>query len=237
MSFEVTPESAGLSRYTPEQGRALCARVAAGESLRRIGAEAGWPSPQTAWKWAVAHPEFGEALSAAQRAARIGARLADRDRQLSRAARREPWRRGRPPMYGPALVEEICMRLSEGESLIAITRDPDMPCYRTVLKWARDKPEFADAYTEARRLQADHLADEAHEIVMASTHATVWSDRLRFAFIRWRAANLAPKKYAERVVVAETLRPPETAQGLTVIVKRYSEITPEEYARAEEGEP
>lgn len=237
MSFQVTPACAGQSLYTPEQGRAVCARVAAGESLRRIGAGAGWPSPQTVWKWARAHPQFGEALSAAQRAARIGARLADHERNLARTARREPWRRGRPPLYEPALADEICGRLAEGESLGAIAADPDMPSYRTILRWVGEKPDFADAYVLARQMQADYLADQAQDMVMASTHATVWSDRLRFAFIRWRTANLAPKKYAERVVVAEASKSPEDAGGLTVIVKRYSDITPEEYARAEEGEP
>jgi hypothetical protein len=119
-----------------------------------------------------------------------------------------------------------------------------MPKYGTVLRWARVLPEFADAYAEARRLAADYLFDEAREVAQASTPGTVWVDRLRFDVIRWQAARIAPRKYAERVLTFEEVEALKAARaapggkggGLTVILKRYSEITPEEQRRADEGE-
>jgi hypothetical protein len=219
-------------------GRAVCARVAAGESLRKIGAEAGWPTPQTVWHWANAHPEFAEALSQAQKAARIASRLADRSKAAAHPGRRRPGSRPGPPtLYTPALTEEICRRLAEGESLPAIARDPDMPRLRTIYDWVRRHPEFEDMYVTARAMQADTLADEALEVTRGTTAATVWADRLRFDGIRWLTARLAPRKYCEKIMVAEAIRAEAEPQGMTVIVKRYSDITPEEYARAEEGEP
>jgi len=240
MAFEIGAAApAGVSLYTHELGRAVCARVAAGESLRRIGAEAGWPTPQTVWNWAGAHGAFAEALGAAQKAARIAGRLRDRAVEAEREGRRNPKRPGPRCGYHPALGAEICRRLADGESLVAIARDPDMPSAGTVLEWVRRIRDFEDMYVTARLLQADWLADEAREVTLAATPKTVWADRLRFDGIRWLTARLAPRKYSEKIMVVEAMRAPAEAKGggMTVIVKRYSDITPEEYARAEEGEP
>jgi hypothetical protein len=237
MAFEVGAQApAGVSLYTHKLGRAVCARVAAGESLRRIGAEVGWPTPQTVWNWAHAEPDFGDALAEAQKAARVASRLRDREAEAARAVRRDPKRPGPASTYHPAWGAEICRRLSEGESLVAICRDADMPRAQTVLEWVRRHPEFEDMYVIARRMQADYLADEVREVGLSATPSTVWADRLHFDTLRWLTARLAPKKYCEKIMVVEAMREPVEPGGLTVIVKRYSDITPEEYARAEQGE-
>jgi hypothetical protein len=239
MAFEVGAPDApsGVSLYTQALGRAVCARVAGGESLRRIGAEAGWPTPQTVWNWARAEPVFAEALAAAQKAARVASRLRDRDAQAEREARRDPKRPGPASTYHPAWGAEICRRLAEGESLVSIARDPDMPRTSTVLEWVTRHADFEDMYVVARRMQADHLADEVREVGLATTPGTVWADRLRFDTLRWLTARLAPKKYCEKIMVAEAVRAEAAPGNMTVIVKRYSDVTPEEIARADEGEP
>jgi hypothetical protein len=240
MRHELTtagPRGPGGTCYSPGLGQAICARVAAGESLRRIGAGAGWPTPQAVWKWAKAHPAFGEALAQAQKTARLASRLADRRREAARPGRRQAWRRGWPALYTPALGEEICARLAEGESLTAIARDPDMPALRNIYEWLQRRPEFEELYVLARQRQADALFDEALDVTRAATPTSVWADRLRFDALRWATARLAPRKYCEKLVVVEATRAEPEPTGMTVIVKRYADITPEEYARAAEGEP
>ncbi len=236
-------------RYSEDLGRAICARVAAGESLVSVCRDADMPHATTAYDWTRAHPEFAAALREAQQEARVAQRLADRDA----AARR--WGadgeadgrfgvlrdgRGRWSTFTPELGEAICWRIANGESLKSIGLDPAMPSSATVLYWARRYPAFGDAYAEARRMMADSLGDMALEVAMTTNPREVWADKLRVDTIRWMAARQAPRKYCERLQAAAELetirREAGEGEGLTVIVKRFSDITPEEEAAAEATE-
>ena len=73
-----------------------------------------------------------------------------------------------------------------------------MPCYGTIYGWLKRHEDFLAAYVEARQIQADFFFDEAREVALDSTHASVWSDRLRFDVIRWMTARMAPKKIYAR---------------------------------------
>jgi hypothetical protein len=187
-----------VSVWSPALGAAVVARVAAGESISAVCETPGMPDRHTVNNWKDAHPEFGAALAAAMRSARLDARARDRAAMAARPLRAGI---GRPSTYSLAKARTICERLSNGESLTSIGRDPDMPCFGAILAWVKKYPEFADIYAEARQLFADCMFDEARDVAQASTHATVWSDRLRFDTIRWMTARMAPKKYCERLVI------------------------------------
>jgi hypothetical protein len=195
------------SLYTEELGRAVCEKVAAGATLRDISAEAGMPERTTIWKWSKAQPAFAAALAEAQAKARTAARLRGRARMAALRARQARNRRGNGGRatcrYTPKLAEEICRRLANGESLKAIARDPGMPCAATVYHWLERRPEFEEMYVRARQRQAETLMDEAREVALAATPKSVWADRLRFDTIRWLTARLHPRKYVERLVVAQ----------------------------------
>ncbi|THD81761.1 MAG: hypothetical protein E7812_02785 [Phenylobacterium sp.] len=195
------------SLYSAELGQAVCARVAAGASLREISAEPGMPDRTTVWKWAQGEPAFAEGLAAAQGQARTAARVRGRARmaRLRAAQLARPRSRGglATSRYCPDLAEAICERLANGESLKAIGRDPAMPCAATIYHWLERFPEFEAAYVTARRRQADTLMDEVREVGLAATPKTVWADRLHFDTLRWLTARLAPKKYLERLVVIQ----------------------------------
>lgn len=195
------------SCYTAELGAAVCERAAAGAPLRQIAAEPGMPDKSTIWKWTKTHPEFAADLGAARAKARIAARLRGRARMAAMRARALAHPRGKAGLassrYSLKLAREICRRLENGESLRAIGRDPAMPCYATVYHWLERFPEFEEMYVRARQRQADTLMDEARELALAATPKTVWADRLRFDVIRWTTARLAPRKYVERLLVAQ----------------------------------
>jgi hypothetical protein len=221
-------------RFSEALGEVICARVAAGESLKGVCAGEGMPHPTTVYAWSREQPGFGAALAEAQKANRVAARLADRARAAARlAAGRDG--RGRWSTYTPEIGEEICARIAGGESLKAIGADPEMPCAATVLNWAARYPEFGDAYAQARAFMADVLFDEAREVALAATSGNVWVGRLQFDVIRWMTARMAPKKYCERVLVEAEVSArraednPDRAP-MTVIVKRFSDVTPEEEA-------
>jgi transposase-like protein len=229
-----------VSVYSEALGAAICARVAGGESMSAICEEAGMPDRHTLNNWARAHPAFAAALKAARLRARTEARLADRAALAAREARD---RRGRPSTYNLAVAQVICERLANGETLTAIGRDPTMPGFGTILGWVKRHPEFEAMYVQARQMFADYLLDQARDGALASTHATVWSDRLRFDTIRWMTARMAPRKYCERLVVDaevsarrrdEALEDEDRGGGaMTVIVKRFSEVTAEDEAAAD----
>ena len=63
-----------------------------------------------------------------------------------------PVRRHRPYVrWSKAVGERLCARLAAGELLYRIVREPDMPTPEAVAKWAKAKPEFAEALLKARR--------------------------------------------------------------------------------------
>lgn len=108
-------------------------------------------------------------------------------------------KRGRPSAYTQALADEICERLSAGESLRAICRSDRMPTERTVRQWAmEDREGFFPQYTQARDLGLDALADQVLEIADdASIEAA--DKRVRFDARRWYLSKLAPKRYGDKV--------------------------------------
>ncbi|HZZ69137.1 MAG TPA: hypothetical protein VFE18_13270 [Phenylobacterium sp.] len=245
---ELPAESAGRAvvryvRFSEEVGETICSRVAGGESLAAVCKGAAMPHPTTVYAWAESRPGFGAALTRAQAQARVAQRLADRARAAAKfAAGRD--NRGRWSTYTPEIGEEICRRIADGVTLKAIGADPAMPCAATVLNWVREFPEFGERYALARAQLADLLFDEAREVALGATPASVWADRLRFDTIRWMAARMAPRKYCERVIVeqevAARLAEEAEAAGIggdtLVILKKWSDVTAEEEAEAEATE-
>lgn len=66
--------------------------------------------------------------------------------------------------FNQTIADTICERLGEGETLVSICRDEDMPGRRTVGDWRKANPEFAKAYDEAMLQGCHALLDETLEI-------------------------------------------------------------------------
>lgn len=131
---------------------------------------------------------------------------------------------GRPAIYEPKLATAILARISNGESLRSVCRDPKMPDVVTVLKWCGTMPEFAKQYAAAHLSKADtyhdevvEIADDASDDVRVVTvkrngkpvqigvvnSMAVNRSRLR-ADVRLRvAARLNPRKYGDKFLAAD----------------------------------
>lgn len=92
-----------------------------------------------------------------------------------------------------------------------------MPCIATVMKWARDFPDFTEQYARAREALQEHWAEEILDIADDSTND--WVDRevkggrhvrsldeervsrarLRIDSRKWLLSKLAPKKYGDKI--------------------------------------
>lgn len=123
-------------------------------------------------------------------------------------------KRGKPALlYDPKVGDEICERLTNGESLRRISADSHIPAASTIFKWLIANEGFAEQYARAREAQADTLADEIIDIADDTEFDTTtgkdggevanteWISRskLRVDARKWVAAKLKPKKYGDKL--------------------------------------
>jgi hypothetical protein len=202
------PAPAGLyaSKYTPDLGALICARLAAGESLRSIcRSDTSMPTEKTVWNWARSHPEFAALRVRALLYARAQtrgrhARAASAKRSRRSKTGRVAWNRGQS-VYGPELSEAVCARLCVGEPLYKVCRLPGMPSLGTVYTWLRTRPDFLEAYRNAKRVAflavMDAAMDRARE---RETEAASMRELRQLEKIGLRrCAWLAPTVYGDAV--------------------------------------
>lgn len=127
---------------------------------------------------------------------------------------------GRPSVYTIKLTDVICERIANGESLVAICDDEDMPGKATVFRWLSAQATFRDKYARAREAQADAIVDEI--LTIADDGQNDWMEKknadgenigwmengealrrsaLRIDARKWLAGKLRPKKYGEKLQV------------------------------------
>ncbi len=71
---------------------------------------------------------------------------------------------GRPSLFTAELADEICERLSGGEPLAKICRDPHMPGLRTVYDWAERDSDLSARIARARDAGEDVIAADCMDI-------------------------------------------------------------------------
>ena len=134
------------------------------------------------------------------------------------------------PKYTKELGDEICARLSQGESLSSICKDEHMPAKSNVVAWALqiDTP-FAKQYAHAREIAYQHLADELLDIAddgrndkqkdengrTIIDHDHISRSRLRTDTRKWILSKMLPKVYGDKVAVT----PGEGLAGGSVEIK------------------
>ena len=110
------------------------------------------------------------------------------------------------PIYTEALAETILERIANGESMIGICRDEDMPSRFTVIRWMNENKEFATKCARAREEQADLMDDKILECADNCTPETAAADRVKISAYQWRASKLQPKKYGDKLEVDANLK-------------------------------
>lgn len=127
---------------------------------------------------------------------------------MSSASEKRP--KGRPSDYTQELADEICERLSEGQSLRTVCSDDKMPSRKTVFSWMRKHPDFLNQYTRAKQEAADALAEEIVDIsddaeaaikrsAEKKSGAVAQAYRLRVDTRKFIMAKMKPKKYGEKI--------------------------------------
>lgn len=121
---------------------------------------------------------------------------------------------GRPSSFTQEIADQICERLSLGESLRSICRDEAMPSQSMVFRWLSSDQQFREQYAHAREVQADSWADDILEIADDKSGDEIVDpesgnsrfnseyaarSRLRVDTRKWLMARMAPKKYGEKI--------------------------------------
>jgi hypothetical protein len=181
MTDDDLPEAGGEALpavlYTAERGRAICGRLASGESQVSICADPAMPSRGTLFRWMRDMPPFAEAVAKA------------------RAAAGRTARGGHASSYCPTTANEIFDRMCAGESVTRICADPAMPSFSTFYYWRKHFADFREAMRVAREVQAERFCDLGWEIAEAVRPETAQATRVKLNQLRWTASVLCPGRY------------------------------------------
>jgi hypothetical protein len=79
---------------------------------------------------------------------------------MSEEVTKIPKKQGRPTMFNQALSDEICRRLSLGETMTSVCNDSGMPEYGTMWRWMKEDERFREESAHARELGTHALADQ-----------------------------------------------------------------------------
>ena len=137
------------------------------------------------------------------------------NRQQQQIEALAPKKIGRPSTRTPEVVKEICDRLSSGEPLRAICRDPRMPGWDTVYDWMARDEGFALQVAQARENGVEAIAQDTLAMIDAEPRYVEDSKggtRIDAGYVQWlklrteqRMKLLAcwsPNRYGNRVQVA-----------------------------------
>lgn len=116
-------------RYRPGLRAELLARLAAGEALKHLCRDEGWPCPESVTGWMRADPEFAAEVRAAR-------------------SRGEFARRGLA--FNETVAAAFLAQARAGRAIEALLRDPAMPSRAVFRSWLAQSPPFAAAVAEVR---------------------------------------------------------------------------------------
>lgn len=121
---------------------------------------------------------------------------------------------GRPSDYSLELVNSICIRIAEGESLRSICRDDAMPAMSAVFRWIAAHEEFKEQYAMAMEQRTEALFEEILEIADETSRDTIDTEngekansewisrsRLRVDARKWMLSKMMPKKYGDKIAI------------------------------------
>ena len=135
---------------------------------------------------------------------------------------------GRPSTYTPELGALICERIANGETLVGICQDGEMPGRQTVYEWMAAHEDFRTRCARAREAQAEFMDHRILGVADAVENRALdpQAAKVVLSALQWRAAKLAPKVYGERqtlehegAVGTYVLRAPEPAKDASEWLK------------------
>jgi flagellar hook-associated protein FlgK len=129
---------------------------------------------------------------------------------------------GRPEAYTKEIGAYICREIAQGRTITKICKETNIPALATVMNWLNSlhplyKEEFLNSYIQARKIQAEVLADQTNDIADDGENDTyigydrngkkvvkvntdnIQRSKLRVENRRWLAAHLLPTRFGDKV--------------------------------------
>jgi hypothetical protein len=79
-----------------------------------------------------------------------------------------------------------------------LKNNPELPPFKQLDYWRRHTPWFAEGLKQARKNQADFLAEKCLDIAKDVTPKTAHVARVRFDIYRWLAGKFHPDSYGDK---------------------------------------
>lgn len=112
---------------------------------------------------------------------------------------------GRPEVYQAKFGAYICKELIKGRTLTKIAQDKSLPCLATIFGWLNPMgpnfhEEFLNSYRQARKIQAEVLADQSSDI-SDERDKSIGRQALRVKTRQWMASKLDASKFGDKMQV------------------------------------
>jgi hypothetical protein len=107
--------------------------------------------------------------------------------------------KARVSLDDPAVVDELCARLSEGRAMYEACSGDDMPDDATVYRRMARDADFAATIARAREAQQDAEADKILKLADEATAENWQVKKLQIWARQWRMAKLAPKRFGDKL--------------------------------------
>jgi len=111
---------------------------------------------------------------------------------------------GRPTIKTNEIINELCLRIAAGESLMSISRDERMPGLATIYRWIHDDDRFREAYARSRGDQGHSIYSEIQQVetLVESGLMDPNTARVLIDSKRWRAARMN-QAYNDKLVIQQ----------------------------------
>ena len=98
------------------------------------------------------------------------------------------------------VMELICDKTSNGDSLLQICAIPGMPTVRQVYAWKRVHPEFKRQLEDAERVRGLRFAERVVDEAEATDSENHKAQKVKIEANKWMASKLDPSRFAERQI-------------------------------------
>lgn len=109
--------------------------------------------------------------------------------------------------YSSYVVDLLCEKITEGESLTDICKQPGFPNYATLCRWKKQVPDIQKQIDQARADRAEMMRDQAWQIAKDSKESNVDSSKLKVQTAQWLAQTDNKEKFGNAKAQVELNQP------------------------------
>jgi hypothetical protein len=202
--------------FTWAMGHLILQRIADGETVKAITADARMPAYCTVFRWMQVVPDFGEAVREVRdELARL--RLAAREteaqrrglavlRARARGERVRWWTSGQRSTYAPLWADIVLEAVENGEVLSHVLGTEGMPTPRAWYRWLKTVPGLAERYADACVWRECHLRAAREAVIEAAIAGGYRTIGSAVRTIEGRIGRLQPKTYRREALAPRSIQ-------------------------------